>query len=607
MRGLLGTAKDLARRHEFRDQVTDPSEGTILKMKRDHTCLSGRLITGALLLLLTIPVPGRAQVSDGYPRQPDIDILHYGFRLTLTDTSDVITGRATLRVLFRTAGVEEFTLDLIGRDGSRNRAGEETGMVVESVLIEEGETALDFRHGANRLAIRLAEPSEAGENRIYAITYRGIPADGLIISENKYGDRTFFGDNWPDRARHWLPTIDHPYEKASCGFIVTAPATYQVVANGELLVESDLPDGNRRLSWYEDAPISTKVMVIGVARFAVQDLPETDGPPISTWVYPQDREGGFESFAIARQVMEYFEKVIGPFSYEKLANVQSRTRYGGMENAGAIFYHEGRGDPVRWSESLIVHEMAHQWFGDSASEADWHHIWLSEGFATYFTSVYFEHFYGEERFRRDMAGSRQRVLRYYYGPPVDPDTPPEEQRSRSHMDSPLVDTSIPIGNGLLSTNSYQKGGWVLHMLRQELGDEVWWRGIREYYRRYMDGNAFTRDFRAVMEEVAGRDLTSFFRQWVFRPGQPDLSGNWFFDPARGQIFITLDQVLETGEPWQVTIEIGVVMEEGGEPVIHAFTVDEASELFTIPCAGRPASVTLDPNVWLLARVEFKER
>ncbi|MFC1529161.1 M1 family aminopeptidase [Gemmatimonadota bacterium] len=421
------------------------------------------------------------------------------------------------------------------------------------------------------------------------------------MSENKYGERTFFGDNWPDRARHWLPVIDHPYEKATCNFSVTAPNTYQVVANGRLIEETDLDDGTRLTCWYEDAPIPTKVMVIGVARFAVLHHPETGGPPIQTWVYPRDRTGGIGSFEVAGQVMDYFEEVIGPFAYEKLANVQSRTRYGGMENAGAIFYHEGRGDPVSWSESLIVHEMAHQWFGDSASEADWHHVWLSEGFATYLTSVYFEHFYGTDRFRQDMDGSRRRVLGYYYG---DPDNP---RRGSPHTDSPLVDTTIPIGNGLLSTNSYQKGGWVLHMLRHELGDETWWQGIREYYRRYMDGNAFTRDFQMVMEEVAGRDLTGFFQQWVFRPGQPDFRGNWFFDPARGQIFITLDQVPEDADPWQVPIEIGVVMEEGGDPVVHTFTVDEASELFTIPCEARPVSVTFDPNVWLLARVEFAER
>jgi len=439
-----------------------------------------------------------------------------------------------------------------------------------------------------------------GGSRDFLIGYHGVPADGLIISANKYDERTFFGDNWPNRARHWLPTIDHPYEKASCEFLVVAPDSYQVVANGRLIEETDLEDGTRLTHWFEDAPLPTKVMVIGVARFAVQYLPETNGPPIQTWVYPQDRAGGFDSFAIARQVMDYFEEVIGPFSYEKLANVQSRTRYGGMENAGAIFYHEGRGDPVSWSESLIVHEMAHQWFGDSASEADWHHVWLSEGFATYLTSVYFEHFYGTERFRRDMAGSRRRVVDYYYGDP-------ENARRRPHLDSPLVDTTIPIGNGLLSTNSYQKGGWVLHMLRHELGDEVWWRGIREYYRRYMDGNAFTSDLQAVMEEVAGRDLTGFFRQWVYRPGQPDLKGNWHFDPARSQLFITLDQVPEEADPWRIPLEIGVVMEEGDEPGIHTFTIDDISELFTIPCEIRPVSVTLDPRVWLLMRADFTER
>lgn len=576
------------------------SEGTSLEMKTGNHSLITRLIGGIAILLMLITAVSRAATVDDYPRNPDIDILHYSFQFTLTDESDVITGATRITVQFRTAGVTGFTLDLIGKSGSLNRAGDETGMVVVSVLREEGGINLEYKHADDCLQIQMSEPSKVGEIRVFMVNYTGIPADGLIISQNKYEERTFFGDNWPNRARHWLPSIDHPYDKASCEFIVIAPNAYQVVANGRLIEETDLEEGTRLTHWLEDAPLPTKVMVIGVARFAVQYLPMSGDVPIQTWVYPQDRDGGFSSFAIARQVMEYFEEVIGPFSYEKLANVQSRTRYGGMENAGAIFYHEGRGDPVRWGESLIVHEMAHQWFGDSASEADWHHIWLSEGFATYFTTVYMEHFYGADRFRQGMAGSRQSVLSYYYG---DPDNP----RRAPHTDSPLVDTTLPTSNRLLSTNSYQKGAWILHMLRHELGDEVWWTGIREYYRRYQNGNALTRDFRVVMEESSGQNLEHFFQQWVYRPGQPEISGTWFFDPERDQIFITLDQVQENGDIFQVPIEFGIVTRDGEQPVIHTFLMDDRAELFTIPSDTRPASVTLDPHVWLLARIDFTEK
>ncbi len=569
-------------------------------MKTGNHSLITRLIGGIAILLMLITAVSRAATVDDYPRNPDIDIRHYLFQFTLTDESDVITGAALITVQFRTAGVTGFTLDLIGKSGSVNRAGDETGMVVKSIFREEGKISLKYEHADDRLQIHLSEPSKADESRVFQVNYTGIPADGLIISQNKYEERTFFGDNWPNRARHWLPSIDHPYDKASCEFIVIAPDAYQVVANGRLIEETDLEESTRLTHWFEDAPLPTKVMVIGVARFAVQYLPMSGDVPIQTWVYPQDRDGGFSSFAIAGQVMEYFEEVIGPFSYEKLANVQSRTRYGGMENAGAIFYNEGRGDPVRWGESLIVHEMAHQWFGDSASEADWHHIWLSEGFATYFTTVYMEHFYGVDRFRQRMTDSRQSVLSYYYG---DPDNP----RQAPHTDSPLVDTTLPTSNRLLSTNSYQKGAWILHMLRHELGDEVWWTGIREYYRRYQDETALTRDFRVVMEEASGKDLERFFQQWVFRPGQPDIHGSWIFDSEKNQIFIILDQKQENGDIFHVPIEFGVIKEEGGQPIIHTFLMDGQSEIFTIPCDTRPTSVILDPDVWLLARIEFVER
>ena len=122
------------------------------------------------------------------------------------------------------------------------------------------------------MEINLASPSVKDEIKKFTINYSGIPSDGLIISKNKYGDRTFFGDNWPNRAHYWLPTIDHPYDKATCDFIITAPSEYKVIANGSLIEESDIGNNFRLTHWKESVPIPTKVMVIGAAKFAVQYL-----------------------------------------------------------------------------------------------------------------------------------------------------------------------------------------------------------------------------------------------------------------------------------------------------------------------------------------------
>lgn len=540
----------------------------------------------SLLLFVSLSLfatPCLSQSTDGYPRDPGVDILHYTFRLALDDESDVIVGMTSLKVRFLTDGVSQFQLDLVGKGaGAGAEGGVTTGMSIESVLAMDQHRS--FTHENNRVTIRLDGPARAGEERTFHISYSGVPADGLIISENKYEERTFFGDNWPDRARHWLPTVDHPSDKASCEFIVTAPDRYQVVSNGGLVEETDLSEGMRLTHWREEAPLPTKVMVIGVARFAVQNLPEYDGISIQTWVYPQDRESGFDSFAVAARVMEFFHTHIGPYPYPKLANVESRTRYGGMENAGAIFYTEGRsGRPIRWGESLIAHEMAHQWFGDSVSEADWHHIWLSEGFATYMTTVYKENIYGPDRLTQGMAGTRERIIRYHERNP----------------DSPLVDTSITNYMGLLSTNSYQKGGWVLHMLRRLVGDYTWWQGIREFYARFQNGNALTKDFQAVMEEVSGTDLSQFFQQWVFQPGQPTFEGWWDYDADSEQLRITVNQIQEDGTSFVTPLDIGIVMEEGAPPRVVTVDVEDMSNEFTIPLNSPPHSIVLDPNVWLL--------
>ncbi len=543
------------------------------------------------LSLITAALFCRPVAADNYPRNPHVDILHYAFQLRLTDENDIVEGKARITVRFLADGISRFHLDLVRRKASeRGPVETATGMTVTSIT--RSDSSLAFSHDDDLIWIDMSSPSTTGEQRTYTVSYTGIPADGLVISRNKYDERTFFGDNWPDRAHHWLPTVDHPSDKASCEFIVIAPNHYQVVANGALAEETDLPGGFRLTHWQETAPLATKLMVIGVARFAVQYLDEYDGISVQTWVYPQDREAGFRDFALAHPILAFFDKHIGPYSYPKLANVQSKTRYGGMENASAIFYNEGRGSgPPRWSESLLAHEIAHQWFGDSVSEADWHHIWLSEGFATYFEDIYMEATYGRDRFVEGMEVSRTRVLRYYGRNPT----------------SPVVDTTLTISNRLLSTNSYQKGAWVLHMLRRLLGDDVWWAGIRTFYIRHQNGNALTVDFQNVMEEVSGEDLSWFFNQWIFQPGQPRYEGFWHYDATAGELKIEVSQAQTDGTFFRMPVEIGVYFPGEDAPRIEVLELNRRENSFTLALDTAPRNVVLDPEVWVLMEAHFEKR
>jgi aminopeptidase N len=432
-------------------------------------------------ILLTF-VSVSLMASDPYPKNDAIDVTHYVFQLEVNDSTDIINGRAFVTILFKKP-IREFELDLKNKDVSGK------GMEVQVVLHN---SKLAYTHRNNRLKIALPFPPNIGDQLTFQINYKGIPQDGFIIGNNKFGDRGFFGDNWPDRGHHWLPVVDHPSDKASVDFIVIAPSHYSVIANGIKLEES-LIDKKRKLThWHEEVPIPVKVMVAGIARFAVQYVGKIDGISVETWVFPQNRLEGFHDFSVATKVLEYFNRSIGPYPYKKLANVQSKTRWGGLENANTIFYFENAVTGKGEREELIAHEEAHQWFGNSATENDWHHVWLSEGFATYFANLYLENAYGRPRLVEEQEEDRKQVIEFYY-----------------KNQSPIVDTTLTDINKVLSTNTYQKAGWVLHMLRHEVGDEPFWAGIRKYYHTYKNSNALTSDFQKIMEEVSAKDLSFF--------------------------------------------------------------------------------------------------
>ena len=536
-----------------------------------------------ILLLFVLILSCAFVFADSYPRNPNIDVLHYKFQLALSDETDEIRGHAEIEIQFKVDDVSEFALDLIGQlhPDSTN------GMTVTGIT--QNEQAVAFSHKNYRIHFQLRSPSRANERRTYAVSYHGIPADGLIISKNMFGERTFFGDNWPNRARHWLPTIDHPYDKATCEFIVEAPEHYQVVSNGLLQSIKNLEGNRKQTHWRTRVPMPTKVMVIGVAHFAVETAGVHKGKEIQSWVYAQNREEGFHDFAQAVRVVEFLANRIGPFPYDKLANVQSRTKYGGMENAGAIFYNEKRITGKRDNESLIAHEIAHQWFGDSVSEADWHHVWLSEGFATYFSWVFDEFTYGRQRLVEDLKRGRERVLKFYQLRP----------------ESPIVDSTITDLNDLLNANTYPKGAWVLHMLRGVIGEDAFWQGIRKFYAKYRDKNALTKDFQQVMEEASSEDLTWFFQQWIHQPGQPKYKGHWHFDPATNELEIQINQVQE--EFFTMPVQVGIYLNEAKPPQIETLKIVQKENRFTFKLKKAPADIVLDPALWVLHEAEFSKR
>jgi aminopeptidase N len=514
--------------------------------------------------------------------QSDIDVLHYTFRIEVNDNNDTIYGEASIKFI-RPKGAKTIEFDLIA-SSSKGK-----GMVVRSVSHLEGLAGEAitkegrFTQSNRKIIITADEKSFRNDTGFYIINYKGIPDDGLIISRNKYGKRTFFADNWPNRGHNWLPCHDDPADKAPVDFIVTAPQHYQVVANGIQVEESNLPGYKKRTHWKEEVPISTKVMVIGVAEFAMSLSGNINNCiPVYSWVYPEDREKGFYDYSLAAEILPWFIKQVSPYGYKKLANVQSKTTFGGLENANTIFYSESSVTGTRKSEALLAHEIAHQWFGNMATEKTFAHLWLSEGFATYMTILYMGSKYGKDTAIAMLKEDREQVIAF----------------GRSNK-QPVVNETHDYMS-LLNPNSYQKGGWILHMLRSDLGDSIFWKSIRKYYSTYGGKIAGSDDLRKVFEEVSGKNLETFFQQWLYRAGIPQLDIIWKA-VDKEKMIITVEQLQDSA----FTFPLSLLMGNRGKT--KTYNISKKKETFEIPFDSPGlAEIIIDPSTALLFDYKIRQ-
>ena len=530
----------------------------------------------------------RGQNPPPGPYSPGFDVQHYDLAIDLRGAladPPTIEGTATIDVRLVEPRRDSLRLDF-------------TGLRVLQVQAARGGALSDagYRYADGQL--RVAVPAGAGDALRVRVVYDGTPDDGLIIRDNVHGVRSAFVDNWPNRARFWFPSVDHPADKATVSFAVRVPAGWEVVSNGprtDGLAETAQPaDGVWRFRVGE--PIPTYTMVIGATDFAVSPVDacadglrapvrSTSCVPVTSWVFPPDTAAA-RNFRRSGRMVEIFSELVAPFPYEKLAHVQSATQFGGMENVGAIFYSERALAENRDIEGTVAHEVAHQWFGDAVTQSDWQHLWLSEGFATYFEAVFYERADGAHRLRELMAENAAD----YLGSDV--------------TDLPMVDTSaslLPDLFALLNQNSYQKGAWVLHMLRARIGDDAFFAGIRDYYAANTHGNALSADLQAAFERSSGEDLDGFFGQWVYSPGHPILRASHRYDGARDVLRITVEQVQEASWPVFVTpLQIDVVTTAG--TMRGTVQLTERVTTVELPLEHAPTALRLDPDGWLLHAV-----
>ncbi len=532
------------------------------------------------LLLLFVSLTSKKSFADTYPRNYAIDVLHYRFEVAVNDNNNEIIGKASISIQFKKSNIKQFRLDLMNQ--TEKRKGK--GMLVQS--ISSNHQTLNFTHTGDSLMIQLAKPSAQDTVITFEIQYKGIPEEGLRIIPNKFGDRTFFSENWPNKTRHWLPSIDHPYDKATSEFIVTAPSKYQVISNGLLMEESVLGNNTKLTHWKQSVPVSCWLFVLGVAEFAVQQVDQFNGKAIQTWVYPQDREAGFADFAEpTKQVLSFYSDYVGPFAYEKLANVQSTVSGGGMETSSAIYYAEKliTGKKEVRLRNIVIHEIAHQWFGNAVTESTWDDAWLSEGLTTFFTLLFIEHAYGHDEYIAGVKNAKKSVYDYI---------------KKDSLFSIVSNRSAETGD-VTSGLTYQKGAWIMHMLRDKIGEVNFKKGIQAYYKKYFNANATTHDLIAEMEKAANQNLKPFFNQWLNKPDNLKLSWTWDYDEASKQILIHVQQHQSSGFVFDVPVEFGILKNGVAEQQLVKQQLNTKTADFKIPSASKPAFVSLDPRTVLL--------
>lgn len=473
---------------------------------------------------------------------------------------------------------------------------------VSSVDLDFGDMPIDsvnamgvttrYERKPELLLVTLPHTVNAGEKVSIVVSYHGRPKDGLIFAIDRDGKPSATGDNWPNRVHQWIPCLDHPSAKATVTFTVTGVKSYAVAANGIGTPTINPGSGNMIWQFNETNPIPPYCMIVAVSGGAFLRAKGPSVTPLFYYVPEVDRAYAEKGFSPAAPALAFFSETIAPYPYEKLALIVGATRFGGMENSSAIVFtstlFDARpnenisshfGIPTR-IEDVVAHEIAHQWFGDSVTESTWADLWLSEGFATYFAGLFIEKYEGEEAFRDYLQRAAERYFAYEKG-----------------RNAPIHDVETPDLMRLLNPNNYEKGAWVLHMLRKRLGDEAFFRGLRLYYKAHHEANASTEDLREALEKSSSENLREFFRRWVYGSGHPVYEVSYI--KAYKSLTIALKQT-QSGEIFMDPVPIEII--SGGEKT--RVVVRPQSKLTTthVRAKGGSISIQVDPDGALLKQV-----
>ena len=532
---------------------------------------------------------GRPFALPSTPRQFERDrpflIDHLALDLNLDVEAKSVEGVATLDVRRVDPNDSELRLDAVG--------------FVVSDVQREGRT-VPFRYDGQVLVV----PWGDGERARVRVAYRATPRRGLYFLEpdEHYParPRQVWSQCQENDARQWIPCHDSPHLKMTTEMRVRVPHGWLALSNGALVSSEQPASGPWVYHWKMDAPHASYLLTLAAGEFATVEDEARLGEraiPVSYWV-PKGREGDVpRSFGHTPAMIAHFSDVTGvPYPWNKYAQVVvSDFIFGGMENTTATTLYEHvlldeRAALDVSSDDLVAHELAHQWFGDYVTCRTWYEGWLNEGFATFFEHVWREKLHGEDE--------------YAFGLKADLDAYLTEAHTRYRRPIVCQDYDAPLD--LFDRHLYEKGGLVLHLLRSELGDALFWRGVSTYLQGHARSVVETRDLQRAMEAVSGRGLGRFFEQWVHRAGHPEIEMELSWD--KGLLMVSAKQTQSPSDGVPACFELPIdllLVDDSGREEQHAVRMVEKQQAFAIVAPSRPAFVVVDPHARILGEVRLK--
>jgi aminopeptidase N len=519
-----------------------------------------------------------------YARDRKIDVEHLKLEVTPDFATHTVSGTSTIR--FQPVGMPLNQIELDGVD-----------LTVDSV---SSTMPLDSHQvTAEQIILNFGETIKVGQSVEVTIRYSAEPKKGLYFRTPKNGYPKSSQQVWtqgePHEARHWFPVYDYPNEKFTSEIICHVPKGMTVLSNGKPLGEPVGKGAGITWHWQQDKPHVAYLITL-VAGY-MEKIEDRHGDlPLWFLTPPEDIHVAKNSFRHTKNMMEFFEREIGvKYPWDIYGQVVVHGfMWGGMENTGmttltrrTLF--DDTTENVYASDGLIAHELAHQWFGDLLTCKDWSQLWLNEGFATFYDALWHGHFYGDDQFKYEMWNNSKPVL-----------SQKDEKRGIVFR---KYGEAVEMFNYLV----YPKGAWVLHMLRSQLGPDLYRKAINEYVTRNKFGVVETADLKLVVEEISGRSFDRFFDQWLNGIGAPKLSVSQSWDAKTKLVKVTVKQTQKIGEQ-NPLFQFPLKLRFKGKDFVVDRQVDvrDKQQDFYVPLKGKPTIVRVDPDYTVLATVDFKK-